>query len=185
MAMRFRPVTFDPDQPMPIRHTGDGADVSPRLRWDAVPADTRSLVVLCEDVDAPVENFPHWVLYNLPPQVRELPENLPPDGRGIAGINGFSTTGWRGPLPPPGEEHRYVFSLIALDAVLPLAPGATRDALEAAMSGHVLQEESFVVTYRRLPHTPTAGPSRSLAGRPSARRRSQRSARVRAVRPRP
>jgi Raf kinase inhibitor-like YbhB/YbcL family protein len=175
MSMHFRTDAFPGDGPIPARHTGEGVDLSPHLAWDTVPAAARSLVVLCEDIDAPSENFPHWVLYDLPPTVRELPEGIPGDGArglGLQGINGFSTQGWRGPMPPPGEEHRYVFSLLALDHRPELPPGATRDQLEAAMTGHVLQEDSFIGTYRRRSHAPPATPS-PRRSRPAAKRRAR------------
>jgi Raf kinase inhibitor-like YbhB/YbcL family protein len=172
MTMHFRPVTFEPDGAIPVRHSGDGADLSPRLKWDTVPSDARSLALLCEDIDAPHENFPHWVLYDLPPSLRELPEGVSHDaghGPGLQGLNGFAATGWRGPLPPAGEEHRYVFSLIALDHRPELPPGASRDQLEAAIEGHVLQEDSFVGTYRRQPRRQSI--PRQRAARPAAPRR--------------
>lgn len=173
MSMHFRAASFDPDAPIPVRHSGEGADLSPRLRWDSVPADCRSLVVLCEDIDAPNENFPHWVVYDLPPTSRELPEGLPPEGMpgmGLQGLNGFATQGWRGPMPPPGEDHRYVFSLIALRRRLDLPAGATRDEVEAALDGNVLQEDSFVGTYHRHASVPR-GPARASGGGTSRRTR--------------
>jgi Raf kinase inhibitor-like YbhB/YbcL family protein len=174
MSMHFRAEAIPNDGPIPPRHSGEGADRSPHLKWDTVPAGTRSLVVLCEDIDAPSENFPHWVLYDLPPTLRELAEGIPPEGGpGLQGINGFSTQGWRGPMPPPGEEHRYVFSLLALDHRPALPPGATRDQLETAMTGHVLQEDSFVGTYQRRSHVmPAAATPRRgrAAAKPRARK---------------
>src|SRR5436190_10882345 len=84
---------FTEGEPIPAKYTGDGDDVSPPLTWSGVPHEARSLVVLCEDPDAPRGTWTHWVLFNLPPQTRELPEgvarrpSLP--GGGVQGTNDF------------------------------------------------------------------------------------------------
>jgi Raf kinase inhibitor-like YbhB/YbcL family protein len=138
---------------IPPRHTCDGADVSPALAWADPPAGTRSLAIVCDDPDAPMGAWVHWVLYNLPASARGLPEALPagavlPDGS-RQGLNDFRKSGYGGPCPPPGRPHRYSFRLYALDTRLELAGAPTRRELEQAMRGHVLAEGRLVGMYGR------------------------------------
>ncbi len=140
---------------MPSRHTCEGEDVSPPLAWDGVPPGTKSLALIIDDPDAPDPNAPkhvwvHWVLYNLPPETRELATGadtsglLPGTSRGV---NDYKKAGYSGPCPPIGR-HRYFHKLYALDTRLDLAR-ATKAELEAAMKGHVLAEAELIGTYQK------------------------------------
>jgi Raf kinase inhibitor-like YbhB/YbcL family protein len=133
---------------VPTRFTCDGAGTLPTLRWNEGPAGTRSFAVLVDDPDAPHPHFVHWLIWGLGPEDRELTaDNV---GRFVQGKNGFGQLGWGGPCPPRGHgAHRYVFRVHALDCELQLEPGATREALEAAMSGHILMYGELVATYER------------------------------------
>jgi len=135
------------------KFTCDGADVSPHLTWTEPPAGTKSFALLSDDPDAPVGNWNHWVLWNLPPETRSLAEGLSkagklPDGS-QQGNNDFRKTGYNGPCPPPGKPHRYYFKLFALDAKLDLNPGAGKRDLEAAMKGHILAQSEWMGRYGR------------------------------------
>ncbi len=127
---------------IPRDYTCEGKDISPPLAWDGVPEGTKSLSVICDDPDAPGGTWVHWVLFNLPATVNELPQNIPPDkilGNGAKqGINDFRRVGYGGPCPPPGGPHRYYFKIYALDTELMQAPGITKAALLKAMKGHIL-----------------------------------------------
>lgn len=144
---------FAAGQAIPAKHTADGADVSPPLRWSGVPATAKSLALVVDDPDAPVGTWTHWVLYGLPPATAELAENLPKTERlangACQGVNDFRKTGYGGPSPPPGKPHRYFFTLFALDTTLALPPGASRKQLLAAIQGHVLAEGRLMGTYQR------------------------------------
>ncbi len=138
---------------IPAKYTCQGEDVSPALSWSEAPKHTQSFALLVTDPDAPSGDFTHWVLYDLPPVARQLPEAVAaseqlPDGS-RQGVNGFRRTGYGGPCPPAGKAHRYYFRLYALDKKLDLAPGATRDALESAMKGHVLAQAELMGRYQR------------------------------------
>jgi len=137
---------------IPRRHTCDGDDVSPPLAWSGVPDDAISLALIADDPDAPRGTWVHWVLYNLPAAVTSLPEALPADERlpngALQGRNDFRRTGYGGPCPPSGT-HRYFFKLYALDTMLDLAPGATKQELLQAMDGHVLAEAQLMGRYAR------------------------------------
>ena len=144
---------FAEGNPIPTKYTGDGPDISPSLRWSGVPEGTRSLALIADDPDAPVGTWVHWVLFNLPPTAKELPENIPPAenvaGGAKQGRNDFQQLGYGGPAPPPGRPHRYFFKLYALDCELALRPGATKRDLAEAIEGHVLAEGQLMGTYQR------------------------------------
>ncbi len=137
---------------IPPHYTCDGDDVSPPLSWSGIPEGTKSLALIADDPDAPRGTWVHWVLYNLPPDLSDLPEDvrrdreLPNGAR--QGTNDFQRIGYGGPCPP-GGRHRYFFKLYALDTVLDLDPGATKEQLLRAMDGHVLAEAEVMGTYSR------------------------------------
>ena len=138
---------------IPRDYTCDGQNRSPQLAWSAPPAGTRSLALTVTDPDAPSGSFTHWVLFNLPASTRSLQEDLStspqlPDGSS-QGENDFSHIGYGGPCPPRGSTHRYVFTLFAVDSLLTLAPGVTRDQLESALAGHTLARGKLIARYSR------------------------------------
>jgi Raf kinase inhibitor-like YbhB/YbcL family protein len=151
MAFRLTSPVFADGGAIPARHTCDGENRSPLLTWSNVPEGSRSFVLLVDDPDAPAGTFTHWVLYDIPVDVRELSENVPEATPGVSGRNSFQKIGYGGPCPPPRDEaHRYRFVLHALDAEsLGLPTGASREEVEARMSGHVLATAQLVGTYRR------------------------------------
>jgi hypothetical protein len=135
---------------IPPKFTCDGANISPDLRWTGVPQGTKSLALVMDDPDAPL-GFTHWLLYQIPPETRELPENLAAQGspHPAEGKNNFGDIGYGGPCPPGGKPHHYVFRLYALDLDPHLPPGATRKDLAAALKGHVLAEGQITGLYER------------------------------------
>ncbi len=141
-------------EPIDARFTCDGEDVSPALTWEGVPEGTGELALVLEDPDAPGATFTHWLVYGLGPTVTGLP---PGDkdwtgygpGAPREGENDFGDTGYGGPCPPGGEEHRYTFRLLSLDAPLELEPGAGRTAFDDAVAPHVLAEARLTATYAR------------------------------------
>jgi Raf kinase inhibitor-like YbhB/YbcL family protein len=136
---------------IPSKYACDGADVSPPLSWSGVPDGTRSFVLICDDPDAPMGPWVHWVLYDLPASLRRLPEHVPaepelPSG-GRQGTSDFRRIGYGGPCPP-GGVHRYVFKLVALDRTLGLPAGQTGKQVERAIKG-TLAEARLTGRYRR------------------------------------
>ena len=153
MTLKIESTAFAPGGEIPIRYTGDGEDVSPPLSWSGVPANTKSLVLIVDDPDAPDPAAPkmvwvHWLLHNIPPSVTGLSEGVKslPVGTG-EGLNDWKRTGYGGPLPPIGR-HRYFFKLYALDETLKLAATPTKDDLVEAMQGHILAEGTLIGTYQ-------------------------------------
>ncbi len=148
---------FAQGQPIPQQYTGEGADLSPPLSWSAPPEGTRELALICDDPDAPAGTWTHWVLYRIPATVTELPEGLGKtalhEGE-LAGVvegkNSFGSTGYGGPMPPPGDgPHRYFFRLYALDNRPELQSGADRETLLEAAEGHILAVGQLMGTYER------------------------------------
>ena len=138
--------------PIPRNHTCDGEDVSPPLAWSGVPAGAKSLALICDDPDAPMGTWVHWMLYDLPLDCTSLPEGVPREEKlkngTRQGRNDFRKIGYNGPCPP-GGTHRYFFKICALDAVLNLVPGLTKPELLKAMEGHLLAEGRLMGTYKR------------------------------------
>ncbi len=152
MSIDVASSVFEEGGVMPARYTCDGLDVSPPLSWSSVPDGTQSFALIADDPDVPSGTFVHWVLYNLPPDRRRLPEDVPnretlPSGA-AQGVNGAGRVGYMGPCPPSGT-HRYFFKLYALDKQLGLAEGATKADVAKAMEGHVLAQGELMGTYRR------------------------------------
>jgi Raf kinase inhibitor-like YbhB/YbcL family protein len=118
MKIKITSSAFKDGDMIPLKYTCDGKNVSPPLQWDLVPDGTKSIALICDDPDAPSGDWTHWVVYNLPADVRLLSENIPndetlPDGT-RQGLTDFGTTGYSGPCPPWGV-HRYYFKIYALD----------------------------------------------------------------------
>jgi Raf kinase inhibitor-like YbhB/YbcL family protein len=139
--------------PLPERYAC--ANFSPPLSWGEVPANTQSIAILCDDPDAPVGDWVHWVLFNLPPDTRSLPENVAREaalpGEAVQGVNDYHRIGYDGPCPPPGQTHRYFYKVFALDTRLALDAQARKKDLVRAMKGHVLAQGSLRTTYARKP----------------------------------
>jgi Raf kinase inhibitor-like YbhB/YbcL family protein len=156
MGLSLSSPAFTPGGEIPALFTCEGRDLSPALDWTGVPEAAKSLVLIVDDPDAPDPKAPrmtwvHWVLYNLPPSARGLPEAvastaLPPGTR--EGTNDWKRTGYGGPCPPIGR-HRYFHKLYALDTVLPDLGPATKPQVEAAMTGHVIGQAEVMGTYQK------------------------------------
>jgi len=138
--------------PIPRKYTCDGEDISPPLQWSDPPQGTQSVALIADDPDAPLSPWTHWLLYNLPSESCALPEAVPPDAEladgSRHGKNSWERLGYGGPCPPRGM-HRYFFKLYALDTVLELLPGASKEALLQAMGGHILAQAWLVGSYGR------------------------------------
>lgn len=157
MALKIDSPAFARNAEIPRKHTCEGDDVSPPLRWSGQPGGTRSFALIVDDPDAPDPAAPkmtwvHWVVYNLPATTLSLTEGsarkLPAGARD--GKNDWKRTGYGGPCPPIGR-HRYFHKLYALDVELPELDQPTKPELEAAMRGHVLAQAEFVGTYQKSP----------------------------------
>lgn len=153
MKFQLSSTAFRENEAIPQAHTCDGRDLSPLLEWDGAPDKTASFAIVCEDPDAPVGTWIHWVIFNLPGNSRGLPEGVPADKQlsngARQGMNDFRRMGYGGPCPPPGPAHRYYFRIYALDNTLDLQAGASRKDLDRAMRGHILAEAALMGRYQR------------------------------------
>ena len=147
-----------PDGEIPVRYSKDGENVSAPLAWADLPAGTRELALLFENITpATKEPFVQWLVYKIPPDQRGLPEGYkhkrdprePVDV--LQGRNALGNVGYDGPLGTLNRTIRYRFRLFALDRPLELSPGLDKEAFLAAASGHVLEQADLIVTYERGP----------------------------------
>lgn len=153
MALTVSSSAFKEGDRIPAKYTCQGQDVSPPLAWGEPPAGTQSFALIVDDPDAPGGVFTHWVLFNIPPDSRNLPEAVPTQAElasgALQGKTDFGRTGYGGPCPPPGRPHRYQFTLYALDQPLGLEGGASKKQLLSAMEGHILAQGQLTGTYQR------------------------------------
>jgi Raf kinase inhibitor-like YbhB/YbcL family protein len=137
---------------IPAKYTCDGNDLSPPIKWSGAPAGTKSFAVVCNDPDAPMGNWVHWVVFNIPATTTELAEALPINQQVLEtvrqGINDFKKTGYGGPCPPPGDTHHYHFRIYALDTMIGLSM-PTKLEFMSALEGHVLAEGELIGTYKK------------------------------------
>lgn len=146
ITMQITSSAFQPNSAIPSKYTCDGANISPQLTIKDIPAAAKSLALIMDDPDAPRGTFVHWVVWNLPPDTKELAEGATVTAP--QGTTDFGKKGYGGPCPPSGT-HRYFFKFYALDTLLDLAPGASKQDLEKAMQGHTLTQGTLMGTYLR------------------------------------
>jgi Raf kinase inhibitor-like YbhB/YbcL family protein len=156
MSMTLKSPRFSNQDEIPKIFTCDGDDISPALKWSDLPQNTKSLVLIVDDPDAPDPAKPkmtwvHWLLYNIPPEAAGLKENISAaelPGGTKEGMNDWKRTGYGGPCPPIGR-HRYFYKLYALDVILPDLHKPDKASLEKAMAGHIISETELIGTYQR------------------------------------
>lgn len=150
--MEIRSPAFEEGAFIPRKYTCDGNNVSPPLEWSQVPEGTKAFALICDDPDASMRTWVHWVLFNIPGDMNLLTEDVPPlevlENGALQGKNDFKRIGYGGPCPPRGT-HRYVYKIYALDEVLDMAPGISKETLLKAMEGHLLAKGQLVGRYRR------------------------------------
>ena len=133
---------------IPQVYTGDGDNANPPLTFGNPPKGTQSFTLIVDDPDAPSGMFTHWIVFNIPAQTRTVNEGETPEDA-IVGSNSAGYSAYLGPAPPPGKPHRYIFRLFALDTMLSLDEGSTREAVVAAIKGHILAQGSLTGLYKR------------------------------------
>jgi hypothetical protein len=157
MTLTLESPAFGNREKIPAKFTGDGADISPELRWTGLPERTREFALICDDPDAPTsEPWVHWLIYKLPHSLTGLPENVAktpsvanPAGA-LQGANSWRKIGYGGPAPPHGHGiHHYHFKLYALHTPLGVTAGLDKKGLVGAMRGHILAEAELIGTYQR------------------------------------
>ena len=158
--MELRSSEFEHNGKIPNKFTCDGENINPYLTISNVPENSKSLVLIMDDHDIPqeikeargIEVFDHWVLFNIPPTTITINENKIITNS-IQGKNSRSENRYTGPCPPPQyepKEHRYFFKLYALDVVLDLKESSTKEEVEKAMEGHIIEKTELVGKYQRI-----------------------------------
>jgi Raf kinase inhibitor-like YbhB/YbcL family protein len=148
-TMQLTSTAFKEGAPIPASHGNEDKNLSPPLQWSDVPQGVKSFALICDDPDAPRGTWVHWVLFNIPAETREL--KSAPAGKvdipgAIQGKNDFKKLGYGGPAPPSGT-HRYYFKLYALDKMLDLKEGATKDEVVKAMKDHIVAQGQLMGTF--------------------------------------
>ncbi len=131
---------------IPVIHTCEGEDISPDYTLADLPAGTLSIVLTMDDPDAPGGTWDHWVEFDIEP-VSEIQEGA--TELGTMGSNSWDTLGYRGPCPPPGDAHRYVVTVYALDGLLALDEGANKAAVLTAMEERILATGQLLGEFSR------------------------------------
>jgi Raf kinase inhibitor-like YbhB/YbcL family protein len=151
MAFQLFSTAFADGGSIPALHTCEGADLSPTLEWSGEPGGTHSFALIVDDPDAPAGTWNHWLLWDVPSKIHNLPQGFKPGMAGVSGRNDFGRTGYGGPCPPKGHgPHRYFFKLYALGLeTLGLREGTKRPDLDRAMAGRVLAEAQFMGRFER------------------------------------
>ena len=141
-GMAITSPAFGEGQAIPAQFTCNGLNTPPPLAFHGAPAKAKSLALMVTDPNAPNGTFTHWLVWNIPPTSTSV--------AGILGTNDFGNPAYGGPCPPSGE-HRYFFTLYALDAELNLPANAKRPDVDQAMKGHVLAQATLTGRYWRVP----------------------------------
>ena len=146
-AMTITSSAFNDNGKIPHEYTCDGEDINPPLKFENVPEDAATLALIVEDPDAPGKTWVHWVIINIDPHTTRVLEDSVPDG-GMEAVTDFGHAGYGGPCPPSGP-HRYYFKLYALDTVLDVTEDVSREEIEHAMMGHILEKAELTGIYSR------------------------------------
>lgn len=157
MPLTLKSAAFRPLGEIPKQYTCEGKDIAPPLSWTGAPKGTKSFALIVDDPDAPDPKAPssvfvHWVIYDLPAKTTGLPEGAPYPAGSRQGKNDWRRSGWGGPCPPIGR-HRYFFKLYALDVLFGDMRMPTKEKMEAAMEGHILEMVELVGTFEKTKRT--------------------------------
>ena len=146
--MKLESSSFKNDGIIPKKFGYKNGNVSPTLIINDVPESAKSLVLIMDDPDAVGavgKVWVHWVLWNIPTNVKKIDENTIPENS-VEGETDFGEIGYGGPAPPD-KEHTYIFKLYALDTTLKLDKGSTKTELENSMKDHIVAETKLTGKY--------------------------------------
>lgn len=150
--MNITSPAFLNNKEIPKVYSCDGENINPPLEFSDIPQNAKSLVLIMDDPDVPKNlkrdgMFDHWIVFNIPPEIRSIDEDSEP--LGIVGQNSAGQSSYTGPCPPD-RKHRYFFKLFALDSLLSLNSQATKKDVEKAMEGHILEKAELMGVYERV-----------------------------------
>ena len=145
--MKISSAAFENNSPIPLKYTCEGQEINPPLEFMDVPEDTKSLVLIMDDPDAPMKTWIHWTIWNIDAKTTQILQNSCPKGA-IEGVTSFGRTGYGGPCPPSGT-HRYFFKLFALDKILDLGSNSYARDIESTIEGHIIQKAELIGLYKK------------------------------------
>lgn len=144
---------FEYQKPIPSKYTCEGENLSPPLTISDIPNGTKSLVLIVDDPDAPNGTFDHWIVWNISPRIHAISEGarelFSSGSTAKQGTNHYNLKQYKGPCPPPGKPHRYYFKLYALNSMLNLHEGASKEEVEHAMREHIIEKAELIGTFKR------------------------------------
>jgi len=145
--MKISSAAFENNSFIPSKYTCEGQEINPPLEFRDVPEDTKSLVLIVDDPDAPMKTWVHWTIWNIDAKTTQILQNSCPKGA-VEGITSFGRTGYGGPCPPSGT-HRYFFKLFALDKMLDLSPNSYARDIESTIEGHIIRKAELIGLYKK------------------------------------
>jgi hypothetical protein len=149
--MKLSSPSFKHESPIPQKFACDGDNVNPELIIEDVPIETKSLVLIFDDPDAPAGSanpgWVHWLIYNIEPCTNKINENSTPVGA-LQGENDWGNNEYGGPCPPAGTHH-YVFTLYALNTELSISEGTTKFELLSGIKPHIIDQTKLIGTYTK------------------------------------
>jgi Raf kinase inhibitor-like YbhB/YbcL family protein len=149
-SMKIFSNSFKNNEYIPKKFTCEGLDVSPHLQWENVPDGTKSYVLIVDDPDAPVGIWVHWVVYNIPANIKSFTENINFKNTQIKqGLNDFGKLNYGGPCPPRGKPHRYFFKIYAVDIPTDFKEGLTKNEIINKISSHIIDEAELIGLFKR------------------------------------
>jgi hypothetical protein len=138
---------FKNEGTIPLEYGCKGQNLAPLIAVNGVPREAKSLVLIMDDPDAPVGRWFHWLIWNLPVDIKVIDrDNLPP--MAVIGENSSGNNTYDGPCPPYGT-HRYYFKLYALNKILELDPSTQGLDLEKELEGSIISRAEYMGTYSK------------------------------------
>jgi Raf kinase inhibitor-like YbhB/YbcL family protein len=152
MKINLKSESFKENELIPSIYTCDGKNISPELKWDKPSNNIKTFAIIVNDPDAPGGNFIHWIIFNIPDSILNLPKEVTPikniPEEVSLGTNSFGHIGYNGPCPPSGT-HRYFFNIYGLDTSLKLEAGSEENEILHAMKDHIVAEGELMGKYKR------------------------------------
>ena len=143
---------FNDQDHLSSEFTCDGRDISPSIKWENIPNETKSIAIIVYDSDAPKDYFIHWIVYNIPPDIHNLPKGASPGDSSLhlkEGKNDFGQVGYGGPCPPRGSTHRYIFLIVALNGSISTDKNISQGELLSFIENHVIAYGYITILYNR------------------------------------
>ncbi|MFB6212363.1 MAG: YbhB/YbcL family Raf kinase inhibitor-like protein [Candidatus Magasanikbacteria bacterium] len=147
--MQISSPAFNSGGKIPSKYTCDGQNINPPIEFSDISPEAETLALIVDDPDAVKPTgqvWDHWIVFNIPPSVKKIPEDEEPEG--LQGEGTDEKRGYQGPCPPDGE-HTYYFKAYCLDTKLNLPAGVSKEKVEEAMEGHILAKAVLRGRYDR------------------------------------